>query len=132
MAQAGTSQQIFVLERLLWTLQDETLEQTDLIEAMSQTFSGEAPPMAPDLLARQCEAALAHDTADRLREISHPTLVMCGRHDQLTPPKLHRELADEIPNARLVTLAYGAHLVMAESAQRLNQTVLQFLTENRT
>ena len=43
------------------------------------------------------------------------------------PPKFHRELADEIPNARLVTISYGAHLVMAESAQRFNEVVLRFL-----
>jgi hypothetical protein len=40
-------------------------------------------------------------------------------------------LADEIPNARLVTLGYGAHLVLAESAERFNHTVLQFLAEDR-
>ena len=57
--------------------------------------------------------------------------MLCGRHDQLTPPKFQRELADEIPDARLVTLSFGAHLVMAESAQRFNQIVLQFLSEDR-
>ena len=57
--------------------------------------------------------------------------MVCGRHDQLTPPKLQRELADEIPDARLVTISYGAHLVMAESAERFNHIVLQFLGEER-
>jgi len=129
MAQAGTTQDIFVRERLLWTLQDETLEQTDLIDAMSASFPAEGPPVGPELLARQCDACLGHDTFDELREIQAPTLVACGRHDQLTPPKLHRELADELPHAQLVTFSYGAHLVMAESAERLNATVLQFLGE---
>ncbi len=41
------------------------------------------------------------------------------------------KLADEIPNAHLVTIAYGAHLVMAESAERFNQTVLQFLSASK-
>jgi 3-oxoadipate enol-lactonase len=129
MARSGTSPEVFVRERLLWTLQDETLEQEDLIEAMAQSFPGSGLPISADLFIRQCDACLRHDTADRLRQIPHRTLVLCGRNDQLTPPKLHRELADEIPNARLVTLGYGAHLVLAESAQRFNQTVLQFLGE---
>ncbi len=47
----------------------------------------------------------------------------------LTPPKFHHELADEIPAAHLVTIAYGAHLVMAESAERFNHAVLQFLED---
>jgi len=129
MARGDTSARVFVLERLLWTLQDETLEQSDLIEAMSASFPGDALPISPDLLARQCDACLAHDSFDRLHEIQHPTLVMCGRQDQLTPPKLHRELADEIPNARLTTLPYGAHLIQAESAERFNRSVLQFLAD---
>jgi pimeloyl-ACP methyl ester carboxylesterase len=128
MARGNTDPRIFVRERLLWTLQDETLEQSDLVEAMSASFPG-GLPISADLLIRQCDACLGHDTLDRLRHVRHPTLVVCGRNDQLTPPKLHRELADEIPNARLATLSYGAHLVMAESAQQLNQTVLHFLAE---
>jgi pimeloyl-ACP methyl ester carboxylesterase len=131
MARAGAGPEVFLGERLLWTLQDETLEQSDLIEAMAASFPGDSPPISAEILIRQCDACLAHDSFDRLREIPHPTLILCGRQDQLTPPKLHRELADEIPNARLVTLGYGAHLVLAESAERFNQTVLQFLAEER-
>ena len=41
------------------------------------------------------------------------------------------ELADEIPGAQLVTLYYGAHLVMAESAETFNRSVLQFLADGR-
>jgi pimeloyl-ACP methyl ester carboxylesterase len=126
---SGASIDVMVRERLLWTLQDETLEQSDLIEAMSASFPGEALPISPDLLIRQCDACLAHDSFDRLHEIQHPTLLLCGRQDQLTPPKLHREMADEIPRARLVTLPYGAHLIQAESAERFNRVVLQFLAE---
>ena len=132
MARQGSSADIFIRERLLWTLQDETLEQTDLIEAMSRSFTGDRGlPMPPDLLVRQCDACLGHDTLDRLHEIAAPTLVVCGRQDQLTPPKFHRQLADEIHGARLVTFAYGAHLVVAESAERFNRTVLGFLSEHR-
>lgn len=131
MALARTSARIWGLERLLWTLQDETLEQSDLVEAFERSFPGEALPIPSDLFVRQCEACLAHDTAERLRAVRQPALVLCGRHDQLTPPRLHRELADALPNGRLVTLGDGAHLVLAETAERFNQTVLHFLAEDR-
>ena len=55
--------------------------------------------------------------------------MICGERDQLTPPAGHRELADEIPNSHLVTIAYGAHVVMVESAQHFNQIVVQFLSD---
>lgn len=120
---------VMVRERLLWTLRDETLEQSDLVEAMSASFPGGGLPVDAGVFRRQCDACLSHDTADRLRAIRQPTLVICGRQDQLTPPKFHRELADEIPGARLLTLTAGAHLVMAECAKQLNQAVLEFLAE---
>jgi 3-oxoadipate enol-lactonase len=129
MARAGVPLESMVRKRLLWTLQDDTLEQTDLIETMVEFFKREGAPLSPDLFARQCEACISHDTVDRLRDIPNETLVLCGRHDQLTPPKFHRELADEIPSAHLVTITYGAHLVMAESAERFNEVVLRFLED---
>jgi pimeloyl-ACP methyl ester carboxylesterase len=116
-------------ERMLWSLQDDTLAQTDLIDGMIDFLTQRGVPFTADLFARQCQACMQHDTYDRLHEIVHPTLVVSGRLDQLTPPKFHRELADEIPDARLVTLRYAAHLVMVEAAERFNRIVLDFLDE---
>lgn len=48
-----------------------------------------------------------------------------------TAPTLDRELADEIPNAPLMTLRSGAHLGMAEYAQQPTEAVLRFLAEAR-
>jgi pimeloyl-ACP methyl ester carboxylesterase len=129
MARAGVPNSVFVRERLLWTLQDETLEQRDIIEAMVEFFDRGSAPVSADLFVRQCEACLGHDTLDRLRLIRQETLVLGGRQDQLTPPRLQRELADGIPGARLVTFSYGAHLILLEAAEKVNQVVLQFLDE---
>jgi pimeloyl-ACP methyl ester carboxylesterase len=131
LARADNTIQVIVRERLLWTLQDETLEQHDLIDSMIEFFEKDGAPFTNDLFARQCEACLAHDTADRLRGIPQRTLVLCGRRDALTPPPFHRELADEIPDAHLATMGYGGHIVMVESAPHFNRAVLQFLGEGR-
>ena len=74
--------------------------------------------------------ALGHDVLDRLPNLECSTLIICGRYDHLTPLRLHRELAAEIPGARLVSMTYGGHLVMVESAERFNHMVLQFLDED--
>jgi pimeloyl-ACP methyl ester carboxylesterase len=129
LARQGTPVEMLVRDRLLWTAQDATIEQTDLIEQMIAFFKRDGAPLSADLFARQCEACLAHDTLDRLHDIPHPTLVACGRNDALTPPAFHRQLADEIPNARLVTFAHGAHLVMVESAEAFNGAVVEFVSE---
>jgi pimeloyl-ACP methyl ester carboxylesterase len=120
-----------VRERLLWTLHDETLEQTDLIEAMVRFFRRDGAPLSADLFARQCDACLGHDTLERLPGLDHPTLVLGGREDLLTPPRLQRQIAGQLPNARLVLFSNAGHLVMAEAAQRFNESVLHFLGEDR-
>jgi len=131
LSRANAPLEVLIRERLLWTLQDETLEQRDLIDGMVSFFTRDQPAFTTDIFARQCEACLGHDTADRLRGIRQPTLVVCGRHDALTPPKFSRELADEIPDARLVTLHNGGHVVMVEAVEQFNHVVLQFLDEGR-
>ena len=130
LASFGVPVEMLVRDRLLWTAQDETIEQTDLIEQMIAFFKRDGAPLTADLFARQCDACLAHDALDRLHEIRKPTLVACGRNDALTPPKFHRQLADEIPDARLVTFAYGAHLVMVEAAEAFNGAVVEFVCED--
>lgn len=116
-------------ERMLWTLSDETLEQSDLVHPMLQGYLRDRFPMPEDVFVRQCDACLGHDAQTRLGGIRHPTLVLCGQEDCLTPPRLHRELAAAIPGAQLVTIPGAAHLVMAEAAKRFNQVVLQFLED---
>jgi pimeloyl-ACP methyl ester carboxylesterase len=129
LAERGMPVEVLVRERLLWTAQDATIEQTDLIEQMIAFFQRDGAPLTAELFARQCDACLGHDALDRLHEIRCPTLVACGRNDQLTPPAFHRQLADEIPEARLVTFAHGAHLVVVESAEAFNAAVVEFVAE---
>ena len=50
-------------------------------------------------------------------------------YNRLTPPRSHRELADEIPKPRLVTVRYAAPPVMVESAQHFHTAVVDFLAE---
>ena len=48
----------------------------------------------------QVDACLTHDTADRLSEITSPTLVLSAEFDIRLPPRLGRSVAAAIPNAR--------------------------------
>ena len=125
MAKHDLGADVMVRERLLWTLSDETLAQRDLIDAMASSFPGGGLPVGRDVFIRQCDACLGHDTMDRLRAISQPTLVICGRHDQLTPPKFHRELAD----AQRVTHGVRVSRVnrRRKRAYRREELVLQLL-----
>ncbi|MFZ8998291.1 MAG: alpha/beta fold hydrolase [Ilumatobacteraceae bacterium] len=77
----------------------------------------------------QVEAILDIDDAmaDRLGEITTPTLVMVGNQDILTPRGDSELLADLIPTAELVVVSGAAHGFMVEHASTFNSTLLEFL-----
>jgi len=129
MARADARQDLLMRNRLLWTLRDETLDDVELVEAMIEFFRRDGPATSVATFERQCDACLGHDVLARLGEIALPTLVVCGERDQLTPVRLHRELAEPLRDHRLVVLPHAGHLVEVETADRFNDVVAQFLDD---
>ena len=59
--------------------------------------------------------------ADRLGEVTAPTLVLVGNQDILTPRGDSEELAERLPNAELVVISGAAHGFMVEHASTFNK-----------
>jgi len=63
-----------------------------------------------------------------LAHIDCPTLVLCGADDELTPPKVHEEMADGIGgNATLVMVPDCGHLSPLEQPQAVNAALRAWL-----
>jgi pimeloyl-ACP methyl ester carboxylesterase len=69
----------------------------------------------------------AFDVMQRLNEIDAPTLVIAGAADQLTPHKYGVHLVKHIPNARLVTVEGGGHMMALEQPVVIAEAVSQFI-----
>ena len=74
----------------------------------------------------QVDACLEHDTADRLSEITVPTLVMAGGVDVVLPPRFGRAVAEAIPGARFEVLPEEAHQPFQEVPDEWNARVEAF------
>jgi pimeloyl-ACP methyl ester carboxylesterase len=74
----------------------------------------------------QVDVCRAHDTTDRLQEITAPTLVLAGEFDVILPPRFGRVVADGIPNARFEILSEEAHQPFQESPVKWNERVDAF------
>ncbi len=81
----------------------------------------------PDGRAAHVHAVQNHDTQDRLREITHTTLVAHGIDDGTVPVENGRVLAAGIPNATLRLYPGGRHLFFTECADDLNHDIIAFL-----
>ncbi len=89
-----------------------------------------ARPMSLESYQRQLGACMVHfrqGAADRLAQITAPTLVVHGDYDPLIPYPNGKYLAEHIKGARLVTFPGVGHISMIESPERFNREVIEFL-----
>jgi 3-oxoadipate enol-lactonase len=76
---------------------------------------------------RQMKANVTHDVRGQLNQITVPTLILVGKQDELTPPRMAKELKAEMPHAKLLVLEQGGHGLYWEVPNLFNKAVLDFL-----
>jgi pimeloyl-ACP methyl ester carboxylesterase len=88
-----------------------------------------ATDVGKDAFIRQQTAIIGRrDNRPLLPTISCPTLVVVGREDALTPPKVAQEMADGIPNAELVIIENCGHLSTLERPEEVTSHMRRWLT----
>ncbi len=69
------------------------------------------------------------DVMSRVKDISAPTLAICGDEDNLTPVKYHEYLRDHMPNCRLEVIQQAGHWTYIEQPEAFNRAVRSFLDD---
>jgi pimeloyl-ACP methyl ester carboxylesterase len=94
---------------------------TDAIRLMAKN-------VGKDGFIRQQQAIMSRaDSRPLLATISCPTLVLCGRQDQLTPLDRHEEMAAGIKGAKLEVLEDCGHMSTMERPEQVNRALRQWL-----
>jgi 3-oxoadipate enol-lactonase len=75
-----------------------------------------------------CHAIPKIDVTSRLRELALPALVICGEQDPGTPPAMAREIAQNLPGAKLALIPQAAHLANVEQPEAFNRALGGFLS----
>ncbi|MFF3763791.1 alpha/beta fold hydrolase [Streptomyces sp. NPDC001922] len=80
----------------------------------------------------QWDAALAHDTLDRLPSITGPTLVVAGEKDVLCPPRMGQAVAARLPDARYEVFCGpgSSHALGLERPDEFSTLVFGFLADH--
>ena len=104
----------------------QTLEHSPEIPTYYSEVSLKNPAKA-EILIKQWQAVLQHDTFDRLPRITAPTLVITGAEDLLIPPANSKTLAEKIPRAELMIIPGGGHQILIEQPALCNEAILDFL-----
>ncbi len=69
------------------------------------------------------------DYMEAVKEISVPTLVLCGTDDVVTPPKYAEYLHRQIPGARLVMIPDAGHVTYFEQPTAMAHAIRDFLAQ---
>lgn len=84
--------------------------------------------VGPEGFVRQQKAIIGRiDSRPFLPEIAVPTLVLVGDQDGVTPPEHAREMAETIPDARLVVVPNAGHVSTLEQPEAVNAALLDWL-----
>jgi 3-oxoadipate enol-lactonase len=121
---------------------DEGNSMADLAAGLVAALAGAAPDPDGLALARECVAATpdssyrdtvlgmrGFDLRAALPRLLVPTLLVAGTRDREAPAAVMREMADQVPNARLVEIEGAGHLAHLEQPARFNAAVAAFLDE---
>jgi pimeloyl-ACP methyl ester carboxylesterase len=80
--------------------------------------------------ACQAQAIAAHDTYDRLSQITAPTLVIAGSADRIIPAGNSRIIAPRIKDAELVILENAGHGFFIDAEAETTRIILDFLRQH--
>ncbi|MEO1638455.1 MAG: alpha/beta fold hydrolase [Pseudomonadota bacterium] len=94
----------------------------DLCMAMAET-------LGPDVFVRQSRALQTRpDQQETLRNVSVPTLVLCGEDDTLCPIARHELMHNLIPRSTLTVIKGAGHLPTLEQPEKTNEALAEWLT----
>lgn len=85
---------------------------------------------SPLVFFRMAEKMAAHSAGPFLEQITAPTLIVAGEWDLFTPLSLSEEIADRLPNSRLLVLREGSHAALVEQPDLIHRELERFLAEH--
>lgn len=99
------------------------LSAEDLIEEFTDN------QIKPEDYERFEKAGSMHDLLNRLSEVKHPTIIIGGANDKMSPKLVLDEMHEVLPNSKMEIVDKAGHHVFIEEALKVNQLILNFLNE---
>lgn len=114
-----------VTERLLPRLSHPDMMNLPTVRGVIQSM---AASLGKEVFIRQQRAIMGRpDSRPTLANIACPTLVICGREDQITPPEMAEEIAAGIKQAELRIIEQCGHLSTLDQPEEVSGVLVEWI-----
>jgi pimeloyl-ACP methyl ester carboxylesterase len=128
LVEVGSSERAFLEGFFLWIYTARAHNDGTVDQIIEEVLAFPHKQSTEDLQS-SLDAWLAHDTTDRLAQITAPTLVLAGGRDPTSRPELGRAVAELIPGARFEVMEEESHQPFQEVPDEWNARVDAFWRE---
>lgn len=82
----------------------------------------------PEITAKDFKACDTFNGEEYCKNIQKPVLIVAGKDDLMTPPKLSEQLRDLIPHSQLKLIENCGHMIQIEKPKELAAAIMDFLS----
>ena len=114
----------YIRERVAYTFYDPETATKELVDEVFETTKSIPKCLRIVAIAK---SAQRHNMAKEIPKIQHPTLLVWGLNDTITPPLVGHEFKKLIPNSELHFIDKCCHAPMMERPEKFNKILSEFL-----
>lgn len=114
----------YVKGKVQSTFFDPNMAQKEMVDEVFAIVNDRAKVIRIVLTAK---SAIRHNLADKLQDITVPTLLVWGRQDEITPAFVAEKFDELLPNSTLVFLDQCGHAAMMEKPEEFNDAFIEFM-----
>jgi pimeloyl-ACP methyl ester carboxylesterase len=114
----------YIRKKTELTFYDPNMATKELVDELYETVNVRLKALKIITLAK---SAIRNNLGDEVSQIKHPTLLVWGKNDNITPPFVGEEFHKLIPNSELHFIDLCGHAPMMERPEEFNGILHKFL-----
>lgn len=114
----------FIRKKTEGTFYDKSLATDEMVDDLFDIVNDNQKLLC---ILTAAKSAIRENLSEHLHKLNHPTLLLWGANDEITPPFVAEEFHSALPNSELHFIDQCGHAPMMEQPETFNKQLGQFL-----